>query len=62
MDNRVIIESALNRNNMLYGKTDEEVQPKNYGPACVDRHGESMGETEVKIEVAEPKEKPVRPC
>lgn len=62
MEHSEIIESSLNRNNLLYGKMDEDIKPKNFGPSCVDRHGENMEEAEVKIEVAEPKEKPVRPC
>lgn len=62
MDGNTIVGSPFNRNSLLYGKDDVEMEPKNIGPACVDRHGENVREAGETIHVTEPKEKPARPC
>ncbi|MRI47230.1 1,4-beta-xylanase [Enterococcus faecium] len=40
------------KNNALYGKV---VEPKNEGPACVDRKGE-----EVNVKISKPDETPIK--
>ena len=62
MDEHTIVGSPFNKNNLLYGQNYDEVVPKSIGPACVDGHGENVKESEGQILVAEPKEKPARPC
>ena len=62
MDKSVFVESSLNKNNLLYSSDVSNITPLNAGPACVSGHGEDVEETKGALDIAQPSQKPARPC